>query len=207
MSDSPRLTRAGNVAVDNSHDARRAKVELRQWVLREVQPARVIDVFAGDGEMYRDAWSKAAEYLGFDERPIHDARSLMIGDSYQLLRAIDLRRWNVFDVDCYGQPWQALLIIAARRQWAAGEIGAVVCTDSSLRTKFGFASHAQVAANGLDTRIVGKTTASDRDSMTSLGIARWSRSAGVTINAMRRAASTRSSGMSYYAIVFSGNAD
>lgn len=209
MSDSPRRTRAGNIPVDNAQGFTTAKLALRRWALNAVRPARVLDVFAGiDGEMYRGAWRDADEYLGIDERwSSDDERDRLVGDSYKILRSIDLAPWNIFDVDCYGMPWEVLLILAARRRWSPGELGAVVCTDSALRSRFGFASHAQVAAVGLTDRKLGTPTAREYRSMLSLGVARWARESGVEILAMRLAEGARAGGaMRYFAITFRGYA-
>lgn len=206
----PHRTRAGNVAVDNAAGLARGKIELRQWVLSQVQPARVFDVFAGiDGEMHRGAWKDADAYVGCDARwdPAADDRSRYVSDFRRVLRSVDLQPWNVFDVDSYGMPWEAMLIIGARRRWAAGELGAVVCTDSALRAKFGYASHAQVAAVGLVDRKLGKTSREQHRSMTWLALARWARSSGVEIVACRHLAG-RAAGadMQYFAAVFRGQA-
>lgn len=209
MSDSPRRTRAGNIAVDNAQGFTPAKLALRRWALDSVSPARVLDVFAGiDGEMHRGVWRDADEYLGIDERwSPDDERNRLVGDSYKILRSIDLARWNIFDIDCYGMPWEALLVIATRRRWATGEVGAVVCTDSALRSRFGFASHAQVAAVGLTDRKLGTPSAREYQSMLNLGISRWARESGVEILAMQLAEGARAGGaMRYFAITFRGYA-
>ena len=46
------------------------KIELRNLVLEHLSPARVFEGFAGLGEMYLGAWSKAFSYTGCDIRPI-----------------------------------------------------------------------------------------------------------------------------------------
>lgn len=209
MSDSPRRTRAGNIAVDNAPVFTGAKLELRRWILDVVRPSRVLDVFAGiDGEMHRGAWYAADRYLGLDERwSPDDMRDRLVGDSYQILRSIDLAPWNIFDIDCYGMPWEALLIVAARRSWAPGEPGAIICTDSALRSRFGFASHAQVAAVGLADRKLGTPTPRQYHSMLRLGVARWAGASGVCVDAMRMVEGNRSGGaMRYFAVTFRGQA-
>lgn len=209
MSASPHITRAGNLAVDNAPVHTEGKVRLRRWVLDEIRPASVFDVFAGiDGEMCRRVWHAADRYMGCDERwSRDDRRPRYIGDSAKVLRSIDLAPFNVFDVDCYGQPWPVMLILAARRQWAPGERGAVVCTDSALRTKFGFASHAMVKAAGLTDRNLGRTSREEHRSMTWLALARWAKSCGVVVDAVRQVDGRASKGdMQYFAATFTGQA-
>lgn len=207
MSASPHITRAGNVAIDNHPVHTENKVRLRRWVLDEVRPASVFDVFAGlDGEMHRRVWRDADRYVGCDERwQREDGRSRFVGDSSTVLRSVDLAPYNVFDVDCYGQPWPIMLVLAARRRWLPGEVGAVVCTDSALRTKFGYASHAMVAAAGLTDRKLGKTSREEHRSMTWLALARWARTCGVEVTGFRRVDGHMGNGdMQYFAAVFRG---
>jgi hypothetical protein len=119
------------VKCDNAKGARAAKIELRRNVLEFVQPARVFDAFCGLGEMWRVAWRDAADYLGCDERPWtpSEEHRRLVCDNSLALRAIDLSRFNVFDLDAYGSPWERALIVAARRSWEPGELGALVVTD------------------------------------------------------------------------------
>lgn len=204
MSES-RRTRAGNIAVDNMIGCERQKAEIRRRVLHEIRPAHVFDVFAGEGKIYDAVWRDAAEYIGCDERWLPDAPGRrIVGDSYEILRAVDLQPWNVFDIDCYGEPWRALLILADRRRWAPGERGAITCTNSTLRQKFGFASHAAVAAIGLPDRNLKHTTVDERDAMRDLAFARWAARAGVRIEQLRMARFTARSGMEYLALTFRG---
>jgi hypothetical protein len=137
--------------------AARAKVELRLRVLDAIgaDRARVLDAYCGvDGKMYREAWAKAAAYVGCDkEWHPSDTRPRFVGDTLLVLRALDLSDFNVFDVDAYGSPWEAMVIIAARRAWDAGEQGAIVFTDGSDgKTRFGGSTR------GL-SQVVGSSTA------------------------------------------------
>lgn len=140
--------------VHNAPDAHDAKVELRRRVLSIVKPAHVLDAFCGpDGAMWSGAWREAASYAGCDaEYKWGDPRRRFIGDTYTVLRSIDLQAFNVFDVDTFGCPWTAMLIISARRRWSPGEFGAAVITDgASMDTRFnGMQSPAFAEAAGLD---------------------------------------------------------
>lgn len=140
------------VQVDNNAHGKTAKVEIRELVLEHVQPARVFDAFCGvDGIMHRAVWHRADAYIGCDLKwDIADERPRYCGDSLRVLRNVDLSPWNVFDIDCYGDPWSALHIIMHRRFWAKGELGAVVFTDgSAARTRFGRSSKAIQKMTGL----------------------------------------------------------
>lgn len=117
--------------VHNSKNALAAKIDLRRRVLEHVSPAHVLDVFCGQvGEMWQRAWFDAESYLGIDrEWRIEDRRRRMVCDNRIALRALDLQAFNIFDLDAFGQPWEHAIILAARRRWAPGEIGAMVLTD------------------------------------------------------------------------------
>ena len=124
----------------NRANAVEAKRTLRRNVLERVEPARVFDVYCGpDGDMWSNVWRDAADYIGCDlEWKPEDPRRRYVGDSLRVLRAVDLSGYNVFDIDAFGSPWEATLILLARRKWAKGERGAVVFTDGSgMKTRFG----------------------------------------------------------------------
>lgn len=136
---------------DNARGATDAKVQLRLNVLDCVRPARVFDAFAGLGNMYLRAWSKADSYVGCDERDWSpsEPHKRFVCDNRIVMRAIDLQAFNIFDFDAYGMPWDQMLILLHRRTWAKGEIGAVVLTDgSSLKIRVGGMSNAMATLLG-----------------------------------------------------------
>ena len=49
----------------------------------------------------------------------------------RLMRAIDLKRFNVFDLDAHGSPWKQWLILLARRPMLPGERIAVILTEGT----------------------------------------------------------------------------
>lgn len=115
-----------------------AKVDIRQKMLGEIAAAHVLDAFAGAGKMHREVWRAAASYTAIDQRWYKDQRLAYVADNRRVLRAIDLQRFNVFDLDAYGSPWEQALIIAARRRVAPGERLAFALTDgSTLNLKMG----------------------------------------------------------------------
>lgn len=132
----------GTKKTDNRPDSARSKLGLRQNVATELRragaPVRVLETCCGiDGKMSA-AWTAADLLEGIDEkyRP-WDRRRRFIGDALVVLRAIDLQRYNVFDVDPYGHPWPFLRRLE-RRGWAAGEVGGLVITDGgSLNLRWG----------------------------------------------------------------------
>lgn len=52
-----------------------------------------------------------------------------VGDNRRVLRAITLERFNIFDFDAYGSPWEQALIVATRRPVRTGERLGLILTD------------------------------------------------------------------------------
>ena len=102
---------------DNSHPLE--KIALREWVLTHISPAHVLDVYGGNGLMFERAWkSKAESYSSSD------------GDALEWLKSNKEFTENVFDIDPYASPYEALEIIG---QKATTERIGIVCTDGTLR--------------------------------------------------------------------------
>lgn len=127
---------------DNRADSARSKLELRRLAVAELRklgaPVRVLETCCGVEGKMSAGWDGADLLEGIDEkyRP-WDRRRRYIGDAMIVLRAIDLQRFNVFDVDPYGHPWPFLRRLQ-RRRWKRGELGAVTVTDGgSLAMRWG----------------------------------------------------------------------
>jgi hypothetical protein len=102
---------------DNSHP--REKIALREWVLKYISSAHILDVYGGNGLMFEKVWKlKSANYQTAD------------GDALQWLQAQNKLTENCFDVDPYASPYEALEIIG--KKTTAARIG-IVCTDGTLR--------------------------------------------------------------------------
>ena len=152
------LLRAGARKVDSHPKSRSAKIELRYAVLSSIgrSNAHVFDAFAGSGGMYRAVWRKAASYVGCDVRWCKDSRLAYVADNRRVMRCIDLARFNVFDFDSYGSPWDAAMILAARRVVAAGEtIGVVLTEGSGLNLKMSKMPIGLAAIAGIDGPVAG----------------------------------------------------
>jgi hypothetical protein len=156
--------------------------------------------------MYRGVWQEgAAEYAGCDERPWHrDDPPRFVADNTRLMRAIDLGRWNVFDFDAYGSPWDQALILAARRQWQEGERGALVLTDGSAFA-LGY-THIPPGLRelaGLKTKD-GPSTKSHVGDLMDMARIGWAKRSHVAILKMWKAELRTGAGMVYSAMIFEG---
>jgi hypothetical protein len=156
---------------DNSKPAEGAKAKIRENVLGIIgaENARVFDAFAGEGRMYRAVWHKAAYYVGCDRDWFPDDRLAYAGqlpnhpiDNRRVLRAIDLTRFNLFDLDAHGSMWEQFWIIAARRPCAPGEkIGIVITEGTGLKMNMGGASRDLAWIAGVKTHMPGMGSARD----------------------------------------------
>jgi hypothetical protein len=154
--------KAVNRKTDNHAAALEAKVAIRQRVLDDIGAgdARVFDAFAGEGQLYDRVWQQAGEYTGCDRVWYRDDRLMFVADSRRVLRALDLARFNIFDLDAYGSPWEHVAIICARRPMAPGErIGLVFTEGSGLKVKMGQLPFALAVMAGLRATMPGTARA------------------------------------------------
>lgn len=125
--------------VDNHSAGYTGKVSVRNHVLETIgaDKAHVFDAFAGAGSMHKAVWSKAASYVGCDEKFFFDRRSAYVGDNKIVMRSIKLEPFNVFDLDAYGSPWEQAIIVARRRPVRPlDRIGFVLTEGSTIALRF-----------------------------------------------------------------------
>ena len=141
---------------DNAKGATAAKIAIRRNVLQAVasdvaDKAIVFDAFAGEGHMHDAVWCQADEYVGCDERFFPgDSRTAFVADNRRVLRAIDISRFSIFDLDAYGSPWEQLFIIASRRKLRTGEkLGIIITEGQALKMKMGGMSRALSLLSGV----------------------------------------------------------
>jgi len=89
-----------------------AKVALRRHVLdaNGITSCRVLDLFAGEGHI----WKAMAKHITLETYMPVDRKPRMAGTvkatiTPRFLSALDLTRFNVIDVDTYGEPWEFYL--------------------------------------------------------------------------------------------------
>ena len=65
------------------------------------EAASVFDAFAGEGQMFKAVWCQAARYVGCDKDawyPQDERMAFAKCDNRRVLRAVDLRGYNIFDL-------------------------------------------------------------------------------------------------------------
>lgn len=190
---------------NNARSATGAKLEIRNMVLDHIGPAAAVifDAFAGEGVMYRGAWSRAARYVGCDTTWYPDERPLYVCKSERVLRAVDLAEITIFDADAYGSPWQHLTIIAARRRVAAGErIGIVFTEGSALKVKMGCLPFPLALMAGMNP--YAKGTARHFDQIIDRAIREMARRMNCTVLHRWQAEGKKGSAMRYIGLVLEG---
>jgi hypothetical protein len=114
--------------IHNSEPTKKAELRRRLVTALGGPPAcRVLETHAGPGVMHRLAYTDVADWLGVDEDPA--SPGAIHADNRLVLRAIDLSRFNLLDVDAFGSPWEALWLFAQRRPVRSGELVALALTS------------------------------------------------------------------------------
>ena len=103
------------VHVDNSFPA--MKLALRRWIVDKFENPTVLDVYGGYGKMYQQLWYKYSY-------------TATKGDALQWLSAQESLNFDIYDVDPYSSPYEALNII--NKKAIKNRIG-IICTDGCLR--------------------------------------------------------------------------
>lgn len=197
--------KAGTKKRENHPVSLQAKVQLRRHVLEQVKPARVLDLFCGHRTLWREVWQYAERYAACDAFPWTIAEAPRFAcDNRRLLRSLDLSAFNVFDLDAFGSPWEQVVILAARRRWAPGELGAVVITDgSTLKTRWGALPNALRVICGFPDDKIAPTVAGAEE-LRRLAIAGFAKRAGVKIRKQWEAIGPAPAQLYYAAIIFEG---
>jgi hypothetical protein len=197
---------AKRVLTDSAQRSGADKIALRKAVLEAIGPdkASVLDAFAGSGKMHAAVWKDAASYIGCDKKFFFDKRTAYVCDNALLVASIDLARFNIFDLDAYGSPWDLALVISRRRAVAPGEkVGFVLTDGSSLKLRFGKTPKGLGVLSGI-TRARSATKADNMDVSTEAlnGLAR---AMGCKLERRWRAAGKNSqSYTNYFAAVLTG---
>lgn len=119
-------------------------------------------MFAGRGEMHASVWDRAAGYRGADKdltKVLAHPGMVYHAPAADVLAAVDLSGFNLFDFDAYGSPWSEIGSLFRRRKMKPGEIVALVLTDGSpRRAMLGHTAKALARLAGVDTTAAGAHT-------------------------------------------------
>ena len=114
----------------------RAKCDIREYVMSQIDRQSVLDIFCGTGEMYNSVWHKAMNYQGIDKVKFFDCRNTLCGDADKLIRRVDLTRFNIFDIDSYGSPYEILDYLTQTIR-PSGDVAFVITDGISIDLRLG----------------------------------------------------------------------
>jgi hypothetical protein len=114
----------------------RAKCDIREYVMSQIDRQSVLDIFCGNGEMYNSVWHKAMNYQGIDKVKFFDFRNTLCGDADKLIRRVDLTRFNIFDIDSYGSPYEILDYLTQTIR-PSGDVAFVITDGISIDLRLG----------------------------------------------------------------------
>ena len=115
---------------DNSMEHEKALMRIRNLP----NGARVLDLFCGNGEMYRRAYQgRVLKYHGVDKKKIHNPEICTLTNNMAYVAHNDISEYNVFDLDDYGTPWKLLYLII--RKLLPGEITVFVTDGLVVRQR------------------------------------------------------------------------
>lgn len=197
--------RAGKKKTNNHPAAAKAKAELRRLVLEALgeDQADVFDAFAGNGAMYERVWHRARSYTGCDLVWYRDARLAYVADNRRVMRAIDLARFNVFDLDAYGSPWEQVCILVDRRPVAQGErLGLLLTEGTGFNLKLGGMPLALRRLAGLRDGVAGASR--QQDAVIDMAIAGMCRRMGARLVKRWQAQGKTGAAMRYIGLVLEG---
>lgn len=114
-----------------------AKKELRMSVIENIPSPKVLEVFCGDGEMYRAVWKDAEKYTGIDKIKFFDERHTICGDAEKAIRLVGVNDYNIYDIDAYGSPYEILDYIVSKIDQENKKIGFVITDGVNMDLKLG----------------------------------------------------------------------
>ena len=110
---------------DNSAPA--LKLLVREWLVAQLPGRSVLEVYGGGGRMFGGIWSRPEFACG-----------TTMGEALDWLGSVSALDFDLYDIDPYGSPFEAIEIIARRS--ARNTIG-IAGTDGALRRAAMMRSH------------------------------------------------------------------
>jgi hypothetical protein len=117
---------SGLKKTDNDREMFSIKVELRERLIQNKPTVNVLECFSGDGAIWntvkKNFPDKKINILRIDMKPDKKGTYLK-GDNLKFLASIDLKKFDIIDLDAYGSPFPQLNYL-----FKSDYSGDVVCT-------------------------------------------------------------------------------
>jgi hypothetical protein len=175
-----------------------AKKDIREFVMSQIAKQSVLEVFSGLGEMYNSVWHKADDYQGIDKVKVFDSRDTLCGDVHKLIRRADVQRFNIFDIDAYGSPYEILDYITQTIR-PCGDVAFVLTDGTNMDLKLGRVCKGIRNFVGIENHIL-KRASVIHDDIIGMIAKEIARRLKMRIMSMRIARGKTGSSMRYWAI-------
>jgi hypothetical protein len=151
-----------NKKTDNQH--LQQKVDLRSTICSRLsEPLRVLDLFSGEGRVWAAMRQNfnLTSYTPVDQNPRQLGAIKMKVDG-RTVRAFNPDKFNVFDIDTYGEPWEVFdaVLPRIRLQTALfltyGHIGGMGNISNYLREACGIPAEWPIPTEGTLARYLGQ---------------------------------------------------
>jgi len=109
------------------HTNVQAKVALRKHFLTFITQPHILECFAGEDRILFNACYQGMDVTAMDTKQVKGVLKI---DNRKFIASQDLSKYNFFDLDAYGSPYELLLNIFHKKQH--GEPFVVVLTDGLL---------------------------------------------------------------------------
>ena len=182
------------------------KVELRHWILETlaVSNPRILDCYCGPGGMWEKAYSSTSNYVGLDKTLYRDSRTTLVCENVDYLKSADLDQFDVFDLDAFGSPMEALAITCNRIRWKSrSRIGIVLTDGTGLNAKLNATSVAYVKYLGISRHRKTPIQNKERDTFLKMCIYKAVQEADAHIEAIKVYAKAKGAAMRYIGLILS----
>lgn len=112
-----------------------AKIQVRKDLLLSLKEEgvispRILDAYCGSGVMWEKAYDSTSNYVGLDSKQWDDKRMTIVCDNRRYLRhcETDLNQFDIFDLDAYGSPAEALYLVCRKLSWQRTKTVGIVLT-------------------------------------------------------------------------------
>ncbi len=106
-----------------------AKVQLRNLFLSTIQTPSILECFAGEQRILYNACYKNYPCISLDKKKIDGVLCI---DNKKFIASRDLSKFNFFDLDAYGSPYDLLLNIFKKKHKEDSEF-CIIVTDGLAR--------------------------------------------------------------------------
>lgn len=194
------MSKFNGIKTDNAKNT--SKINIRKMVLDKFDKSHVFDAFYGEGAMYDDVWYKADSHVGCDLRKIFTKKTkIHCGNNLKFIKANSMKRFNIFDLDAYGSPYEQMDEIIKKIQHNNIEKTAFCITDGvQMDLRMGRICKGLRVMTEINTSRV-TSIYKEHDNLIKLVILNTARRLNKSVVFSKIAKGVTGSGMRYYAFI------